>query len=175
MIPSFLAKRSRHRFEQALVEQLPTLYRVARRLTPSADDAEDLVSGAIQKALLNFESFDGRHLRSWLIAILRNELLTDIRYKRRHPTEEFPEEWEPPVGDGWSEISGRLEATSVLEALECIPESYRLVVHMFDVEEMTYQEIAEALDIPIGTVRSRLSRGRQMIRTKLTGRIEVNS
>lgn len=173
LIPSFLAKRSRHKFEQSVVEQLPTLYRVARRLTHNADDAEDLVSGAVQKALQNFESFDGRHLRSWLVAIMRNELLSDLRYRRRHPTEEFPEDWEPPTSDGWSEIAGRLEADCVLAALEAIPENYRLVVHMFDVEEMTYQEIAEALDIPLGTVRSRLSRGRQMIRHKLAGHIEV--
>lgn len=153
---------------------MPTLYRVARRLAATAEDAEDLVCASVERALINRDSFDGRHLRSWLIAILRNEFFSEARYQRRRPVDELPEDLEVAGTDGWSEVADRLEAGAILRALEEIPESYRMAVHLFDVEEMSYQEVADALDIPIGTVRSRISRGRQLIRRKLGGEVGVS-
>lgn len=166
--------RTRRRFEEDVRRELPVLYRVARRMTGQSE-AEDLVADTLLRAFQNQDRFDGEHLRSWLITIMRNEQRNTARYQRRHPVEEMPEEFEPLGDSPWSQIAARIDGAKIIAALDTLPEEYRLVVHLFDIEEMTYDEIAQTLSIPLGTVRSRLSRGREAIRRKLAFQVEVGA
>lgn len=169
---AFFPGLSERRFEESVRQELPTLYRVARRMVGSSDDAEDLVGQTLHRAFTNRKTFDGTHLRSWLIAILRNELLNELRYRRRHPVEELEDAHEPADEGSWAEIANRIDSKAIMDALDEVPPLYQEVIQLFDIEEMTYEEIAESLDIPIGTVRSRLSRGRAILRRKLSGKVE---
>ncbi|MCG9894005.1 MAG: sigma-70 family RNA polymerase sigma factor, partial [Fimbriimonadaceae bacterium] len=119
------------------------------------------------KAYQAWERFDGRHLRSWLIRILRNERLMAIRSEKPSVSLEEEDVAEPVQEPFWNEVAWRAHAHRVLEELERLPDSFRLAIQLCDVEDMSYEEAAEALEIPIGTVRSRLFRGRQMLRNRL--------
>jgi RNA polymerase sigma-70 factor, ECF subfamily len=143
------------------------LYRVAKRLTRSDVDAEDIVSQTMIAAFKNWDRFDGQHPRSWLVRILNNEWLQVLRRRKVRSEVEMSEHNEPQDHDFWKQIDSNIEAKSVIKCLDELPEEYRLAVTLCDVEELTYEEAAEALDIPIGTVRSRLFRGRRILRHKL--------
>lgn len=155
-------------FEGQVKPELPVLYRVARRMGATTEEAEDLVQTTLIKAYQAWERFDGRHLRSWLIRILRNERLMLLRSAKETSSLEDEMANEPADASLWEEVSWRLEAGRILQEMENLPEPYRLAIQLCDVEQMTYEEAAEALDIPIGTVRSRLFRGRTMLRERLT-------
>ncbi len=170
-----LIPASRDGFERALRGELAVLYRVARRMGASPEEAEDAVQSTLMKAFQNWDRFDGRHLRSWLIRILRNERLMAIRSER--PTESLDHEDAPEPSEDtlWSEVTWRMEAGRILDELELLPEHYRLAVQLCDVEQMTYEEAAEAMDVKVGTVRSRLFRARALLRQRLepmTGALE---
>lgn len=156
-------------FESAVRPELPLLYRVARRMAGSMDEAEDLIQQTLIKAYRAWDRFDGSYLRSWLMRIMRNEMAYQ---KRRENSGVQTAELNEEVGgdDGlWDSVAWRDQAQRILRELERLPEEYRLAVTLCDVEEMSYEEAAQAMDVPIGTVRSRVSRGRALIRQRLTG------
>ncbi|GIK31250.1 MAG: sigma-70 family RNA polymerase sigma factor [Armatimonadetes bacterium] len=156
-------------FEKAVEPELSVLFRVARRMGATFEEAEDLVQTTLLKAYQQWERFDGRFLRSWLIRILRNERLMNLRSARPVDNIDDIELVEEPDSTFWSVIADRLDADEILRAIETLPEPYRLAVHFCDVEDMTYEEASEAMEVPIGTVRSRLFRGRKLIQRQLAG------
>jgi RNA polymerase sigma-70 factor (ECF subfamily) len=156
-------------FERTVKGELAVLYRVARRMGVSAEQAEDLVQITLVKAYQAWDSFDGRYLRSWLIRILRNERLMALRSE--HPESSIEDTPDSELCDGpfWDEVSWKLEAERVLVELDRMPDIYQLAIQLIDVEQLTYEEAAQVLEVPIGTVRSRLFRGREMLRNRLQG------
>ncbi len=160
------------RFEDVARQELAVLYRVALRLTHSAEDAEDLVSQTLLNAHRAWGSFDGSYPRSWLIKILKNEFLTQRR-KRGSAGNVSIDSIEEPSDEGfWEEVSWSAVGENILRELDRLPEEYRLAVALCDVEEMSYEEAALSLDIPVGTVRSRLFRGRRLLRARLVHMVE---
>jgi RNA polymerase sigma-70 factor (ECF subfamily) len=150
-----------------LERELEVLYRVARRMTGNDSDAEDIVSQTLLNAYKNWDSFDGRHARSWLIKILNNEWLYLLRKRKTRSETDFETSGEPADENFWKAIDVQMEFKQVVEALDELPEEYRVAVTLCDMEELTYEAAAEALDVPIGTIRSRVFRGRRILRHKL--------
>ncbi|MBS1714145.1 MAG: sigma-70 family RNA polymerase sigma factor [Armatimonadetes bacterium] len=157
----------RNDYERLVKAELPVLYRVARRLGADPDEAEDLVQQTVVKAWRKWHQFDGRYLRSWLVRILRNERLAKLRtYRPETDTIDLLTD-EPATEDFWSEVENDIEVERIFAVVAVLPEPYRLAVQLCDVEQMSYEEAAEAMDVPIGTVRSRLFRARVEIRKRL--------
>ncbi len=161
-------------FESSIKDQLPVLYRVAKRMGCTNEEAEDVVQMTIVKAFRAWNKFDGQHLRSWLIRILRNERLMTLRFKDQfHSSLDESEQFEIPDEPFWEDLSFKIQAESVLKELEKLPDIYKMTIHLCDVEELTYEEAAESMDIPVGTVRSRLFRARAMLRENLAPYIDL--
>jgi RNA polymerase sigma-70 factor, ECF subfamily len=158
---------AKERFEQTALRELPTLYRIARRLAGSEEAAEDLVGQALLSAAKAWQSFDGRYARSWLITILRNEHRQNIRRGAVRPQTAPLLESHIADEDTWREISSRSEAEQALCELDKLPEEFRIAVALCDVEGMSYEEAATAMNCRPGTLRSRLFRGRRMLRERL--------
>jgi RNA polymerase sigma-70 factor (ECF subfamily) len=152
-------------FEAVVQAELPVLYRVARRLTSQPQDAEDLVGQALLLAARAWASFDGAHPRSWLLRILKNAASN----ARRAQHAVLPLEDRAHGGDTFEEVANRLAAASVLEYLDRLPIEYRLAVALCDLEGIDQEEAAQILEIPSATLRSRLHRGRKILRTALRG------
>lgn len=154
-------------FETSVRDELPVLYRVARRMGCTPEESEDLVQTALIKAYQAWTRFDGRHLRSWLVRILRNERLMALRGAK--PTASLDENEAAEVADEpfWNQLAWKLEADRLLEELDRLPDIYRDTVQLCDVEQMSYEEAAEAMDVPVGTVRSRLFRARALLRDRV--------
>lgn len=153
--------------ERLIDQELPTLYRVALRFTASQEEAEDLVGQTLAKATKGWGQFDGTYPRSWLIKILKNEFLESVRRAKARPrTVEIDEAHWDSLPDGPLSVD-RLEVSEVLAAVDRLPEDYRVAIALFDVEQLTYDEIALATGVPVGTVRSRLFRARRMLRRAL--------
>ena len=167
--------------EQAMVFA-PQLYAAARRMARNPADAEDLVQETYLKAYRGFGSFrDGTNLRAWLFRILTNTYISSYRAKQRRVEEHDLGEIEdlylykrrstfddPSIGRSAEEsLMELLPDEEVRGALEALPEHYRLPVILADVEGFAYKEIAEMLDIPVGTVMSRLHRGRRSMQKAL--------
>ena len=160
------------RFEVEALPHLDAITRTAARVTGSRAHAEDLAQETFMQAWRSFDRFEtGTNCRAWLFKILFNVIRHDrrqlfnfnLRSFRRETREEMPEPelaYEPPVPP-------HLTDEDVLAALDRVPAQYREVVVLADVEEFAYREIAEMLDIPVGTVMSRLSRGRARLRNEL--------
>lgn len=154
-------------FDRVARREIPVLYRVAARLTRNPDDAEDLVSQSLLSAHRAWKEFDGTYPRSWLIRILKNEFF-NLRRKIGGSTNVSLESIDEPSDDGfWKEVSWRAVGEDILRELDALPEEYRLAVALCDIEEMSYADAAIALETPIGTVRSRLFRGRRLLRSRL--------
>ena len=156
-------------FEAAAFEHMNALFRTAKALLRNTEEAEDAVQEAYLQAWKSFDRFTpGTNCRAWMFGILFNV----IRHHRRKWIDRFrfglPEGFELTAAAPES-IPDDLTDDEVLSALEQIPRHYAEVVLLADVQEFSYQEIREALGIPIGTVMSRLSRGRQQLRGKLAG------
>ncbi len=162
------------RFVRDVVPLVDQLYRAARRYTRSAADAEDLVQETMVKAYAGFHNFTaGTNVRAWLFRIMTNTWITSYRTSQRRPDEvlaaDVPDGWPNAPGQPSAELAA-LEAMGddeVRDALQALPEGRRLVVYYADVEGFRYKEIAEILDIPLGTVMSRLHRGRANLRALL--------
>jgi RNA polymerase sigma-70 factor (ECF subfamily) len=167
-------------FEREVLEQLPSLLAVATRLTRNPPEAEDLVQDAVLKAIRAHTQFEsGTNLRAWLLKILTNTFIN--RYRRgglERSVLESPDA--DPLADGWvssSTIEAMRDPESqalrpILEAeigkaLDELPAEFRLAVVLSDVEDLSYKEIAEIMGCPIGTVMSRLHRGRRLLKSRL--------
>lgn len=160
-------------FEELVLPQLDRLYNFAHWLTGERSEAEDLVQETCVKALKGFDSFhQGTNFRAWLYRILRNTFLTSRSGLKASMTslDDEEETWEP-VASGTPEsiLLANAGQQAMQRALEGLPVQFREVVLLCDVEEMSYQEIAATLAVPIGTVMSRLSRGRRAMREALSG------
>ena len=166
------ASGSHEEFERLAVPLLDALYNFARWLSRDANEAEDLVQETFAKALRGFRSFEpGTDFRAWMFRILRNTFLTSrtgLQAKLTVPIEPDDEE-SVGVTRETPETLALASATreALQAALEDLPVVYREVILLCDVEEFSYKEIHEILEIPIGTVMSRLSRGRQLLRESL--------
>ncbi len=158
------------------------LYGAALRMTRNPSDAQDLVQETFVKAFSAFKQFEqGTNLKAWLYRILTNTFINTYRKKQREPyqgTIDDLEDWQLGGAESTTAMSSRsaeaeaidhLPDTAVKEALQAIPEDFRLAVYFADVEGFSYQEIAEIMKTPIGTVMSRLHRGRRLLRDMLTG------
>jgi len=149
------------------------LYNFARWLTQDSSEAEDLVQEACMKALKGFGSFrQGTNFRAWMFRILRNTFLTS-RAGLRAAMVSLDDDEAAPVelaanGTPESILISCRDQQAIQRALEALPVQYREVILLSDVEEMRYQEISDTLGIPVGTVMSRLSRGRKVMRELLT-------
>jgi len=173
--PFMLFGRSnpRERFEREAEKIFPSIFGTALRLTRSREEAEDLSQEAIVRAYEAFDRFDGANFKAWMLRIVTNLYINRYRQRQRGPGMGSLEDENvaEPAGDQ-TEIPDRLLFDNIVgaeieEALAKVPEDFRVAVILSDLEGMTYQEIAEATDVPIGTVRSRLARGRAILRKQL--------
>jgi RNA polymerase sigma-70 factor, ECF subfamily len=169
----------KERFERDVLPLLPNLYSAALRLTRNPADAEDLVQEAYLRAYRGFSGFqEGTNLRAWMYRILTNTFINSYRKKQRQPqtvSDEDIEDWYlyDRLGESAAEASAetsvleRIPDEDVQKALEALPEQFRMAVWLADVEGFSYKEIADILDVPIGTVMSRLHRGRKSLQKAL--------
>jgi RNA polymerase sigma-70 factor, ECF subfamily len=174
----------RERFEREVLPLLPNLYSAALRMTRNPADAEDLVQETVLRAYRGFSGFEeGTNLRAWVYRILTNTFINSYRKKQREPVtvrEDDLDEWYlfDKLGESGVEPSAEAEVIrsmpdeDVQRALEALPEGFRLAVILADVEGFSYKEIAEILGIPIGTVMSRLHRGRRALEKALWERVQ---
>ena len=170
--------RNRVRFEEEALELSDQVYRVARRLVSTREEAEDLVQETYARAFRSWRSFTpGTNLRAWLLRILTNLNIDRGRRKQRAPDEQPLEEGdyflynrlEQSSRDGIDEerVVERLSQDDIVGALSAVPHDFRDVVVLVDIGDFTYQDAAQILDIPIGTVMSRLHRGRRILKREL--------
>ena len=170
------------RFEQTALPFLDQLYSAALRMTRNPSDAEDLVQETFVKAFAAFHQFEeGTNLKAWLYRILTNTYINSYRAKKRRPDESDLDDVEDlylyrRLGGLEGAVAGRSAEDELLdiytddevkEAIESLPEQFRMAVLLADVEGFSYKEIADILEIPIGTVMSRLHRGRKGLQKKL--------
>jgi RNA polymerase sigma-70 factor (ECF subfamily) len=169
-------------FADQAMEFMPALYTAALRMTRNTAEAEDLVQETYLKAYRAFGSFEqGTNLKAWLYKILTNTFINAYRSRRRRPEQTEIEDVEDlylyrrlgglegaTAGrSAEEEVLDRFTDTDVKEALESLPESFRMTVLLADVEGFSYREIADIMEIPIGTVMSRLHRGRRALQKAL--------
>jgi RNA polymerase sigma-70 factor (ECF subfamily) len=144
------------------------LYRVARRLTPNAAEAEDLVGQALAKAAGAWSGFSGEYPRSWLIRILTNCHFGVLRSRKTKPADTSLDP-DLVADEPWSAIDWGLVGPNLMEEVDRLPPEYRLAVVLCDVEEMSYDEAAAAMEVSVGTAKSRVFRGRRLLRARLAG------
>jgi RNA polymerase sigma-70 factor, ECF subfamily len=178
--------RDRVRFEEEALQLSDQVYRVARRLAGSREEAEDLVQDTYARAFRSWHQFTpGTNLRAWLLRILTNLNIDRGRRQQRSPDTQ-------PLEEGDYFLYNRLESTiaeenpdeervierlsqnAVVEALSEVPHDFRDVLVLVDIGEFSYAEAAQILDIPIGTVMSRLHRGRRVLKRILAEKTVVN-
>lgn len=167
------AEQRRKRFEELIVPEIPFLARVARSMSRSSAQADDLAQETLLKAFRAMDRFDGRHPRAWLARIARNTAINRDQRNREHLlTDEsmFESEVSEDALDDPERfvVDGEIDAV-LREALDDLPPAFRAVVQLVDVEDMSYQQTADILGIPVGTVMSRLHRARKRLRNAIAG------
>ncbi len=172
-------KSDRHReFEREALPHTDLLYNYALRMTNNSADADDLLQETFLKAYRFWDKYEpGTNIRAWLFRIMKNSYINRYRKETKEPTTVDYDEVEnfyAAVKDRTTEpndlqetLYGNLLDDDVASAVADLPEDFRTVVILCDIEGLSYEEIAEFVDIPLGTVRSRLHRGRKLLRGKL--------
>lgn len=165
-------------FDEEIIPHMDALHNFALRLTTDVNDAEDLVQDTIVKAYRFFDSYErGTNAKAWMFRILKNSFINNYRKSSKKPSEVDYDE----IASYYESVRAERTETSDLEslmfremmdddlsnALMRLPEDFRTVVLLCDVEGYTYEEIANMLDVPIGTIRSRLHRGRNLLKSEL--------
>jgi RNA polymerase sigma-70 factor (ECF subfamily) len=145
------------------------MYSVAYRLAGNDEDAQDLVQEALLRVHRGLERYQPGSLEGWLARIVTNVVLDEVRRRRRRPADALPDDPERvlPASPAADEVSSGL-SDEIQAALAALPEEFRVPVVLCDVADQSYEQIAAALGVPVGTVRSRLHRGRRLLRTMLT-------
>lgn len=167
------------RFERDALQYMNQLYAAAMRYTRNPEDAQDLVQDTYAKAYTSFHQFEpGTNLKAWLYRVLTTTFINNYRKDQRRPqtSDSELEDWQLAEASSHTSDQGKSTEDVVLEnlpdsdiknALAQIPEEFRMVVYLADVEGFSYKEIAEIVGVPAGTVMSRLHRGRKQLREKL--------
>lgn len=160
-------------FDRYVVPEIEVLYRVARSITRNPTDAEDLVQDTMLRAYRAIERFDGRHPRAWLLTIMRNAQINRVRRKRpellRNPDavmERLADEHGEDLGPEALVVESEYDA-AIERAVDALPEKFRSVIELVDIQGLSYQEASDALGVPTGTIMSRLHRARARIRKHL--------
>ena len=169
--------RDRVRFEEEVLDLADQVYRVARRLVSTREEAEDLVQETYARAFRSWRSYTpGTNLRAWLFRILTNLNIDRGRRQQRAPDTQPIEDGdyylynkleESGVADDEERVVERLSQDAIVQALSAVPHNFRDVVVLVDIGDFTYQDAAQILDVPIGTVMSRLHRGRRILKHEL--------
>ncbi len=165
-------------FQGEAIPHMDFLYNYALRMTYNAADAEDLVQETFMKAYRFWDSYEkGTNIRAWLFRIMKNAYINRYRKEKKEPeTVEYDDvqnyynnvrDSSVESGDVQHTLFGKLLDDQVAKAVADLPDDFRTIVILCDIEELTYEEVAEFVDCPIGTVRSRLHRGRKLLRARL--------
>ena len=163
----------RERFERMAEQVFPSLFGTALRLTRDREEASDLTQEALVRAYEAFDRFDGRNFKAWMLRILTNLYINKYRKRQREGTgssldDEVSMEPVAPADEAPDrQMFDDLLGSEVEEALAKVPDVFRTAVILSDLEGLTYDEIAEATEVPVGTVRSRIARGRAILRREL--------
>ena|SRR5215469_1966115 len=163
----------RRRFEALAMPHLDAASNLARWLTRGSAEADDIVQDAMLRAYRSFDGFRGEAVKPWLMAIVRNCHRDTLEQTKRHAAAPLDDESRPPVAtegptpEGTAIQSG--DSRLLDKAIRALPEEFREVVILRELEEMSYRDIAAATGTPIGTVMSRLARGRALLKAELTG------
>lgn len=159
-------------FEQTVLRHLNAAYNLARWLVRNDADAEDLVQEAYLKAFRAFDTFHGEDGRAWLLSVVRNTCFTWLRKKGEQPSIEFDERTHTvadPSANAEAELLLQVDLGSLQGCLEALPPEFREAIVLRELEELSYKEIAEIAGVPVGTVMSRLARGRKRLQQCLAG------
>ncbi|MBP6672813.1 MAG: sigma-70 family RNA polymerase sigma factor [Bacteroidetes bacterium] len=165
-------------YHKQMIPHMNLLYNYALRLTNNQDDAKDLIQDTFLKAYRFIDKYeDGTNAKAWLFRILKNSFINNYRKNSRTPeqveyneVEDFVDllkDESAPSTDMRRDIYDNMLGDDVVRAMESLNEEFRTIIILSDLEEMTYEEIAEILEIPLGTVRSRLHRARKAMQEKL--------